>query len=284
MSYSIDKKKFICKLAHSRELVITEDPIIMAILNLTPDSFSDGGKYQTNEEALHQALLFEQQGAGIVDIGGESTRPGAIPIDYNEEIRRILPVIKILSKKTNVIISVDTYNAQTARFAIDAGAHIINSVKGLTLELAEVVKEKNAAIIVMHNSWHEQDDDIDVMQRVNRFFNKSLEIAQKYHIAKDKIILDPGFGFGKNEAENFSLMKNFTEFKQWGYPLLIGVSRKRFLGALCKSQDFASRDNLTAMASGLLYLQGANIVRVHNVLITMESLLLAKAFKDGNIY
>lgn len=279
-NYNISEVNYRYIMAHGREISLTNEAVVMAIINVTPDSFSDGGKYSSLDSAYEYSMLAIEQGASILDIGGESTRPDAIPISEEEELSRVLPLIERLAKSSDIIISIDTYHASTARRAIEAGAHIVNSVKGLTTELAEVIVDTSAAAILMHNSWHEQDYNEDILPRLHSFFSNTIQRAKDFGISLESIALDPGFGFGKNTEENFSILRNFSQLCEYKLPLLGGLSRKRFLGSCIEDEDDPSaRDNLTATASLLLSLSGANILRVHNVKQTVESLSFLRAIK-----
>jgi dihydropteroate synthase len=250
----------------------------MAIINVTPDSFSDGGVNSSVEVALGNALKAVDAGAEIVDIGGESTRPGASEVSADEEQARVLPLIAALSGRSDVLISVDTYRAETARLAIAAGAHIVNDVHGLQREpeIAGVAARAGAGVVIMHTGrGREKNPDVILDQEI--FFRTSLQIAEQAGIARDQITLDPGFGFNKETAdENFALMARMEELFAFGYPLLVGSSRKRFLGAVT-GREAADRDVATAATSALLRYAGAAIFRVHNVVFNRDALLVTDA-------
>ena len=250
----------------------------MAIINVTPDSFSDGGLHSTVADAVDFAMRCVDEGAGIVDIGGESTRPGAAEITSNEELARVIPVIKALARRTDVLISIDTYRASTARAAITAGAHIINDVHGLQREpeIARVAAETGAGLCIMHTG-RGREKLADPIEDQRHFFDQSLAIAKAAGAAEETIMLDPGFGFAKETTEeNLSLLNRFSELHQLGYPLLVGTSRKRFLGAIT-GRDAKDRDAATAATTVALRLKGASVFRVHNVAINRDALLLADA-------
>ncbi|NKN36573.1 dihydropteroate synthase [Agrobacterium sp. a22-2] len=250
----------------------------MAIVNVTPDSFSDGGAHASVEQAVDHARLCLAEGADILDIGGESTRPGASPVTAQQEQDRVLPVIERLARDTDALISVDTYRAETARLAISAGAHIINDVYGLQKEpdIAKVASATGAGVCVMHTG-RGRDALADVVADQFDYLNRSLEIAQAAGMAPSTIVLDPGFGFAKETVEeNLQLMARFEELHAFGYPLLAGTSRKRFLGTLTGRQA-TERDAATAATSVLLRLKGAAIFRVHNVAINRDVLAVADA-------
>jgi dihydropteroate synthase len=266
------------RVAHDRELTLGATSVIMAIVNVTPDSFSDGGKYDHADAAVAHALAAVAEGAEIIDIGGESTRPGAAKVDAAEEQRRVLPVIEALRGKTEALISVDTYRAETARLAIEVGAHIVNDVFGLQKDVAMpgVVARANAGVCIMHTG-RERDKLPDMVADQAVFLERSLALASEAGVANEQIVLDPGFGFAKETAdENFELMARFAELSRFGFPLLAGTSRKRFIGAVT-GRDAADRDAATAASSALLRLAGAAVFRVHNVAINRDALAVADA-------
>ncbi|MDH0868682.1 dihydropteroate synthase [Agrobacterium pusense] len=250
----------------------------MAIVNATPDSFSDGGRYLAVDAAFSQALTCVEEGADIIDIGGESTRPGAAAVTEAEEQDRVLPVIEKLRRETDVLISVDTYRASTARLAIAAGAHIVNDVFGLQkdAEMAGVVAATRAGVCIMHTG-RDRQKLADVIADQFEFLNHSLEIAEDAGVARDAVVLDPGFGFAKDERENVELMARFSELAAFGLPVLAGTSRKRFIGSLTGRDAADERDIGTAATTAILRLAGASIFRVHNVAATRDALAIADA-------
>jgi dihydropteroate synthase len=250
----------------------------MAIINVTPDSFSDGGLNFGFETAIENALHAVEDGASILDIGGESTRPGAAAVDAAEEQRRVLPIIEALAGKTEALLSIDTYRADTAERAIAAGAHIVNDVHGLQRDpdIADVVAGSGAGVCIMHTG-RGREKLPDVIQDQLAFLKKSLEIADRAGVTHDQIVLDPGFGFNKETAdENLDLMARFPELHALGYPLVAGTSRKRFL-ANVTGRTASERDVATAATTALLRLAGAAVFRVHNVAINRDALLVADA-------
>lgn len=262
--------------AHGRRLEIGPVSRIMGVLNVTPDSFSDGGRFDAVDSALAQAEALIADGADIIDIGGESTRPGAAVVDAAEEQRRILPVIEALTKRSDVLISVDTYREETARAAIAAGAHIVNDVWGLQREpgIANVAAATGAGLVIMHTGRDRQKDP-DVIKDQFVFLSRSLEIADAAGIDRRTILLDPGFGFAKETAEeNLDLMARMSEIAALGCPLLVGTSRKRFVGTLT-GREPVDRDVGTAATSVVMRLQGAAIFRVHNVAANRDALKFA---------
>ncbi|MEK1901305.1 MAG: dihydropteroate synthase [Rhizobium sp.] len=266
------------RVAHGREIELNKRSVIMAIVNVTPDSFSDGGRYDTVDSAVEHALQAVADGAEILDIGGESTRPDAASVSPAEEQARVLPVIEALSGRTHALISIDTYRAETARRAISAGAHIVNDVFGLQKEpeIATLSAETGAGLCIMHTG-RDRQKLADIIDDQVFFLEHSLEIASAAGVLRDRIVLDPGFGFAKETPkENLELMARFEELHRFGLPLLAGTSRKRFLGAVT-GREPAERDAATAATSALLRLQGAAVFRVHNVAINRDALAVADA-------
>ncbi|MBZ9993817.1 dihydropteroate synthase [Mesorhizobium sp. BH1-1-4] len=266
------------RLAHGRHLELGGKAVVVGILNVTPDSFSDGGLFDAPRTALAQARRMIGEGAAVVDVGGESTRPGAAAISASEEQARILPVIEALARAGDVLISVDTYRAETARLAVKAGAHIVNDVWGVQREpdIARVAAETGAGLIIMHTG-RERQKLPDVISDQVVFLEKSLEIARRHGVADDQIVLDPGFGFAKETAEeNLDLMARFRELSALGFPLMAGTSRKRFIGTVT-GRDPADRGAGTAATSVILRLEGADLFRVHDVAINVDALAVADA-------
>ena len=266
-------KKINCR---GKEILLGERTLVMGILNVTPDSFSDGGKYNNIDAALAQAKKLIAEGADIIDVGGESTRPGHTQISSEEEIKRVVPVIEKLSRELDIIISIDTYKYDVAEEAIKAGAHIINDIWGLQYdngEMAELVKKYDVPIIVMHN----QNDEIykkDIMLTLREFFEKTYKISDKYEIDRNKIILDPGLGFGKNVEQNIEVLSRLNELKDMG-PILLGASKKRFIGKLLNDLPFDERVEGTVATTVIGIEKGVDIVRVHNVLENKRACLVA---------
>lgn len=245
--------------------------LIMGILNVTPDSFSDGGKYFSTESAIDHALNMISDGADIIDIGGESTRPGAESLDEDEEMNRIIPVIKGLRKKSDILVSVDTYKASVAEMAISAGANIINDISGLSFdsEMVSLVADNKVPIVIMHikgNPKTMQKDPVyqDLIGELVAFFLKQIQLAEKKGIKQFQIILDPGIGFGKKYEDNFTILHNLKSICELGYPVMIGPSRKSFIGeTLNLPSDKRIEGTSAAITAGVL--NGARIVRVHDV-------------------
>lgn len=266
------------QLAHGRSLQLGSKSVIMGILNVTPDSFSDGGKHIELDNAVAAAKTMLDEGATIIDVGGESTRPGAAKVDAETEAARVVPIIRALTEQFGCIISIDTYRASTARLAVEAGAHIVNDVWGLQKEpeIAQVAKETGAGLVIMHTS-RDRETDADVIADQFAFLDRSLEIAGRAGINASNITLDPGFGFGKSQDEDIALMAHMEELQRFGYPLLIGTSRKRFIGAMTGQAEPLQRDAGTAATSVALRLAGADIFRVHNVAFNRDALAVADA-------
>ncbi|MGT2636667.1 dihydropteroate synthase [Streptococcus ratti] len=240
--------------------------VIMGILNVTPDSFSDGGQYVSVGQALKQTEEMLAAGAKIIDVGGESTRPGAVFVSAEDEIKRTVPIIKAIKERFDCLVSIDTYKTETAQVALEAGADILNDVwsgfyDGRMFELAA---QKDVPIILMHNQTEEVYSH--VTQDVSRFLLERAALAQKAGVKKENIWLDPGFGFAKNIEQNLELLKGLDQITSLGYPVLFGISRKRIvdsmLGGNTKPQE---RDMATAALAAYAVGKGCQIVRVHNV-------------------
>lgn len=240
--------------------------LIMGILNITPDSFSDGGEFFSIEKALAQTEKLLKDGADIIDIGGQSTRPGHTEIPLEEEIQRVIPVIKAISEKFNCTISIDTYRHQVAELALANGAHIINDVWGLQRDngqMAKVAAKYNCTVIAMHNQDTKEYKE-DIILSMKKFFKKTFSIAESNGVNPNKIIIDPGIGFGKGYDENIEVLNRLEELTPLA-PLLIGVSKKGFIG---KDMDLPPNQRLegTIAVNTIAVSKGAKIVRVHNVL------------------
>ncbi|RKD32970.1 dihydropteroate synthase [Thermohalobacter berrensis] len=257
----------------NKEFNFGKKTYIMGILNVTPDSFSDGGDFVDVDVAIEHAKRMVEEGADIIDVGGESTRPGAVEISAEEELRRIAPVLERLVKEIDVPISVDTYKAKVAERALEIGAHIINDVWGLQRDpdIASVVAKYNVPVIVMHNQKGTEYEK-DIMEEICDFFNKSIDIAKKAGVKKEQIILDPGIGFGKTPEQNMHVMSRLGELNDLGYPILLGTSRKSMIG---KILDLPPKERVegTVATTVMGIIQGVDIVRVHDV---KENLRAAK--------
>ena len=249
-----------------------QETLIMVIVNITPDSFSDGGKYYTLESAYNHSLKLIDDGADIIDVGGESSRPGALPITLKEELDRTIPLItKIHNNFPNTIISIDTTKSEVAEEAILSGANIINDISGLTNDnrMVRVVSKYNTPVVIMHmkgNPKNMQNHPVynDLIGEIKLFFENQIELATKKGIQKDQIILDPGIGFGKSYENNFQLINQLNKFCKLGFPILIGPSRKSFIGeALNEGIENRLEGTAAAVTAGII--RGARIVRVHDV-------------------
>lgn len=252
---------------------------IMGVLNVTPDSFSDGGRFAGVEAAVAQGLRLVDEGASIVDIGGESTRPGHAAVSAEDEIARVLPVIAALAPRLRVPISIDTYKAETARVALRAGAKIVNDVWGLQRDpaIADVAAEAGVPVIVMHNR-EAADPSLDVIDELRRFFERSLAIARRAGILDDAIVLDPGIGFGKTPDQQLDALRRLPEICAFGFPVLVGVSRKSILGRIADRETRPDeRLNASIAAHVLAATLGAAIVRVHDVAAHVEALRVVDA-------
>lgn len=238
---------------------------IMGILNTTPDSFSDGGRYNSVDRAVEQAVKMEAEGADIIDIGGESTRPGHTPLSAAEELERILPVIEAVEKNVSIPISVDTYKAETAKQVLENGADIINDIWGAKFDpkMAEVVAQYDAPIVLMHN--RDNMNYTNLIADMTRDLQESINIARANGIKDEHIILDPGIGFAKTMQDNLFAMRHLDAFKALGYPILLGTSRKRFIGTILNEPVADNRDIGTGATTCLGISKGCQIVRVHNV-------------------
>lgn len=245
-------------------------PKIMGIVNVTPDSFSDGGKYYSVDDAINHALKLIDEGADLIDIGGESTRPGSDPVSLEEELRRTIPVIKnIHQQRKDVIISIDTTKSEVAKQALDSGAKIINDISGLTFDekMFEIAKEYNSCVVIMHikgnpKTMQENPGYRDVVKDVYDFLLVQSIKAKQNDI--NKIIVDPGIGFGKRVEDNFSLIKNLDYFQSLGYPVMIGLSKKSFIGKTL-NLDNDQREIGTIILETISVIKSARIIRTHNV-------------------
>jgi dihydropteroate synthase len=271
----IRRKTFRLKLP-SRTLVLGERTLIMGVLNVTPDSFSDGGKFLDAPQAIEHALAMERAGADLLDIGGESTRPGSSGIPAQEELARVLPVLQGLRGVLKIPISIDTQKLEVAEAALDAGAEIFNNISGLKSDprLAQLAARRRAPLILMHlrgepRTMQKAGFARDVVRDVTEGLRKAVSIARKAGLPKSQIILDPGIGFGKSFAQNYELLERLPQLAKLGFPLLVGTSRKGFLGATLAhdGQPAPPEERIwgTAATVTASILYGAHIVRVHDV-------------------
>jgi dihydropteroate synthase len=261
--------------------------MIMGIVNVTPDSFSDGGRFLDTGRAVEHALKLISEGADILDIGGESTRPGAEPVEAAEELRRVLPVIRAVRSETKTLISIDTMKASVARAAVEAGADIINDVTGLRGDPAmlRAATECDAGLVIMHmigtpQTMQKLPQYDDVVREVQTYFEARLHSLENAGISPERIVLDPGFGFGKTLEHNISLMRSLPELSVDERPLLVGVSRKSIIGRLLEAEDLEDRDWPTVALTAHARELGARVVRVHDVKPNVHAMRMTEAILD----
>lgn len=255
-----------------REIAWKDRPLIMGVLNVTPDSFFDGGKFFKPEKAVRHALRMVKDGADIVDVGGESTKPYAEPISTDEELKRVIPVIEGIRARSDIIISIDTYKSKVAKEACAVGADIVNDISGLTFdkEMVNVVSKLGVYVVIMHiqgtpkdmqkNPYYE-----DVISEIKDFFIERIGFARRHGIEEDNIILDPGIGFGKRVEDNLKILKQLESFKEIGRPILIGTSMKGFIGKVTDSSLEEERTEGTLASIAISVWNRADIIRVHDV-------------------
>ncbi|MBI5663818.1 MAG: dihydropteroate synthase [Nitrospirae bacterium] len=261
---------------------------IMGILNVTPDSFSDGGLFFNSESAVKQALRMQEEGADIIDIGGESTRPGAEKITVKEEIRRIVPVIEALAKEARVPISVDTYKSTVAEAALKAGASIINDISGLRFDpkMAKVASRHKVPVVIMHikgTPKNMQQNPVynSLVPEIIDYLHECIEIAGDAGIPDDMIVIDPGIGFGKTVGHNLEIIRRLKEFEGFAKPILLGPSRKSFIGKILGGLPVTERLEGTSAAAAIGIFNGANIIRAHDVKEMVRVVKIADAIKRG---
>jgi dihydropteroate synthase len=264
-----------------------ERTLIMGVLNVTPDSFSDGGLFLEKDKAVAQGLRMVEEGADFIDVGGESTRPGSKPLESQEELRRVLPVIESLAREVDVPISIDTYKSEVAQGAIDAGAQIVNDISGLNFDphLASVVARADLPLVLMHirgtpESMQQNVHYGSLFSEVLLSLKESIRRAGSAGLDPEQVIIDPGVGFGKNLNDNLLIIKNLYEFRVLGRPILVGPSRKSFIGRVLGTE---ARDRLegTLAAAAVAALHGAHIVRVHDVLQAKRAVAMADAIRSA---
>jgi dihydropteroate synthase len=262
--------------------------IIMGILNVTPDSFYDGGYYFEADRAFKRAEEMIGQGAHIIDIGGMSTRPGSKPVNAAEEISRVIPVIENISKKFDVLISIDTYRSEVAKSAVNAGVKIINDISGLSLDenIINVARESKSSAVIMHMQGTPEDMQVkpaynDVIEEIYEYFFERTNKVLQAGITEDKIIIDPGIGFGKKVEHNCEILSRLSEFTSLGYPVLVGASRKSFIGSLLDGLPAQDRLEGSLAAAVCAFLNGASILRVHDVKETIRAIKIAKNIKNS---
>jgi dihydropteroate synthase len=260
-------------------------PVVVGILNVTPDSFSDGGDFLDPEAAAGHAASLLDEGAGIIDVGGESTRPGSDPVSQEEEVRRVVPVIeRIIAARPEAVISVDTYRSATAAAALDAGASIVNDVSALRGDprMTSVVAEAQCPVILMHmqgepKTMQSEPRYTDVVREVKDFLRSRAEHAIRSGVPTENIIVDPGIGFGKNLDHNLALLRDLEVIVDLEFPILVGTSRKTFVGSITGVQEAAERVFGTVATTVLAYDKGATLFRVHDVRANCEALAVAEA-------
>ncbi len=262
---------------------------IMGILNVTPDSFSDGGHFSSLQDALSQADRLVGEGSDILDIGGESTRPFADPVSTEEELQRVIPVIKGIRNRHSIPISIDTTKAEVASEALRAGADIINDISALQKdpEMISVVKQTAVPVIIMHMQGKPADMQVnpeyqDVTTEILDFFKERIDWVKEKGVDVNRLIVDPGIGFGKTLRHNLCILKNLTQFSTLGTPVLLGHSRKRFLGDITGVDPEGERDLASAVVTALCCTKDIAIVRVHNVAATRQALLVAEALRSAS--
>ena len=256
--------------------------LIMAILNVTPDSFSDGGKFADPNQAVNRALNLMEEGADMIDIGGESTRPGAEPVSLDEELNRTIPVIESIRKESDCLISIDTYKSAVAKAALNAGANVVNDISGFTFDskMAPLVAKKNASVILMHIKGTPRDMQKNphydnLIEEIKSFFQQQVEVAKMAGVRSKKIILDPGIGFGKRLEDNFAIIRELGQIRAMGYPVLLGPSRKSFIGmALDIPVEERLEGTLASITAGIM--NGARIVRVHDIVETRRAVTITE--------
>lgn len=263
-------------------------PLVMGILNVTPDSFSDAGRFFEPAAALEQARAMAEAGADIIDVGGESTRPGATPISADEETDRVLPVIEKIKQELGILVSVDTSKEEVARLAVEeAGADLVNDISGMRFSehMAAAVAELNVPVIVMHIQGTPEDMQrrpsyTDVVNEIKDYFQERIEFAMSRGVQKEKIILDPGIGFGKRLEDNVAIIRRLREFAEFELPVMVGLSRKSFLGTL-SGEKVAAKRGAETIAAGLVAVRnGAAMLRVHDVAGMVKALKVWKSLAE----
>lgn len=286
MSLLTQSREFKLKLG-GNSLNLSSRTHLMGVLNVTPDSFSDGGRFLEPKSAIKQALLMAEEGADIIDVGGESTRPGADEVSVEEESRRVLPIIEELAKKIDLPLSIDTYKSEVARRALDAGAAMINDISALRFDpgMRKVAKDYDVPVVLMHikgtpKNMQKNPSYSNVIEEISDYLKESVEMAKEAGIDEDKIIIDPGIGFGKRVKDNLEIVKNLRELTSLGKPILIGLSRKSFIG---KILDLPLEDRLEGSLAALAVaiINGANILRVHDVKQSRRAARIADAILKG---
>jgi len=263
---------------------------IMGILNVTPDSFSDGSMFLDPARAIDHALEMAENGADIIDIGGESTRPGSKMVDLDEEIRRTVPVIEHVAAKVNLPVSIDTYKSEVARQAVSAGASIVNDISGLRFDpaMAATIAELSVSVVIMHikgkpRDMQEDPHYEDLISEIKEYLRESIGIAKNAGIPEDRIMIDPGIGFGKTFDHNLEIIQRLKEFQELGMPVLVGPSRKAFIGKILGDLPATERMEGTAATVAISIFNGANIIRVHDVKEMSRVARVADAIVRGTV-
>lgn len=275
-----------CVLQCGRLSLDLSQPHVMGILNVTPDSFSDGGRHNEKEDAVARALEMIAEGATVIDIGGESTRPGASPVSVEEEIRRVIPVVEALSQH-NVVLSIDTSQPEVIRAAVNAGAHIWNDVRALTRPYAlQTAAELNIPVIIMHmrgepTTMNNLDQYDDVTEDVIAELQQRVQDALAAGVKPENIVIDPGFGFAKNAQQNLKLLNELYQLNRMGYPILSALSRKRFIGEATGAVEATQRAVGSVVAHLLSIQQGACMVRAHDVKATSDAIKIWQAMQSA---
>lgn len=274
-----------------RTILLGEKSLLMAVVNVTPDSFSDGGDFYSVDKAVLSALEMIEHGADILDIGGESTRPGAPAVSEEEELKRVIPVIEGIRKKdSSILISIDTTKAKVAEDALKAGANIVNDVSGFVREpnIAKVVAKYNAGAVLMHmrgdsSNMQELLDYDDLIKSLKSFFTEQISYAESVGVARKNIVLDPGIGFSKDLAQNLKLINRLTTFAELQQPLLLGTSRKSFIGKILNEDDAKKRVWGTAASIAIGIINGAHILRVHDVAEMKDVIRVSDAIRNESL-
>lgn len=276
-SFTIGGKKF----------DLASDILVMGILNITPDSFFDGGKYNRKDEAVKRIREMITGGADIIDIGGMSSRPGSKPVSREEELERTIPVVEYINKNFDTLISIDTYRSETAREAVLAGAHMVNDISAFTMDkdMAGVVADKGVSVVLMHmqgtpENMQENPQYENVVDEIYQYIDRKAESAINIGVSPEKIIIDPGIGFGKTLEHNLSILNKISEFRVMGYPVMIGASRKSFIGSIL---DLPVEERLEGSLAVAVWsaINGVNILRVHDVAETVRSVKIARSIISG---
>ncbi|MEO2138101.1 MAG: dihydropteroate synthase [bacterium] len=284
---SNDEEPLLRKLATARgPLSLADRPLLVGILNLTPDSFSDGGRFSGPEEAVDAALEMVELGADVIDVGGESTRPGATAVDEDEELARILPVVRELGQQANLLFSIDTVRAAVARQALDCGAAIVNDVSACRWDgdMFSLVAKAGAGLVLMHSPGRpevmmELANYGQVVTEVSDFLDERCRLAVEAGVAANALIVDPGLGFGKQLDDNLELAANFKKHWQGDQPVMLGPSRKRWLGEVCDIERASERDTATAAAAALAAFSGVELIRTHDPGSTLQAVKLGAALR-----